>query len=58
MDERACSIGPPGDVDHYRHLTACFTCPLKPKYTPDNFLHGLAHWLTMRTLAMPKAVEP
>ena len=24
-----------GDVDHYRHLTACFTCPLKPKCTPD-----------------------
>ena len=24
-----------GDIDHYRHLTACFTCPLKPKCTPD-----------------------
>jgi transposase len=24
-----------GDVDHYRHLTACFTCPLKPKCTLD-----------------------
>src|ERR1700746_477522 len=24
-----------GDVDQYRHLTACFTCPLKPQCTPD-----------------------
>jgi transposase len=24
-----------GDIDQYRHLTACFTCPLKPKCTPD-----------------------
>src|SRR5262249_32317229 len=24
-----------GDIDHYRHLTACLTCPLKPKCTPD-----------------------
>ena len=23
------------DVDHYRHLTAFFTCPLKPRCTPD-----------------------
>jgi len=23
------------DMDEYRHLTACFTCPLKPKCTPD-----------------------
>ena len=23
------------DLDEYRHLTACFTCPLKPKCTPD-----------------------
>lgn len=22
-----------GDIDHYRHLTACFTCPLKPRCT-------------------------
>jgi transposase len=24
-----------GDVDHYRHLTACFTCPLKPRCTAE-----------------------
>src|SRR5215471_579372 len=24
-----------GDIDHYRHLTACFTCPLKPRCTTD-----------------------
>ncbi len=23
------------DMDEYRHLTACFSCPLKPKCTPD-----------------------
>jgi len=23
------------DLDEYRHLTACFTCPLKPQRTPD-----------------------
>jgi len=23
------------DLDEYRHLTACFTCPLKPRCTPD-----------------------
>ena len=23
------------DMDEYRHLTACFTCPLQPKCTPD-----------------------
>src|SRR3981189_1826026 len=24
-----------GDIDQYRHLTACFTCPLKPRCTPE-----------------------
>ncbi|HEX2712944.1 MAG TPA: IS1182 family transposase [Candidatus Acidoferrales bacterium] len=24
-----------GDIDHYRHLTACFTCPLKPRCTAE-----------------------
>src|SRR6201981_633019 len=24
-----------GDIDHYRHLTACFTCPLKPRCTTE-----------------------
>src|SRR6201987_5660382 len=31
------------DVDHYRHLTACFTCPLKPKCTPDK-LKRIKRW--------------
>ena len=31
------------DIDHYRHLTACFTCPLKPRCTPDK-LKRLKRW--------------
>src|SRR5271168_1633847 len=31
------------DIDHYRHLTACFTCPIKPKCTPDK-LKRLKRW--------------
>jgi hypothetical protein len=31
------------DIDHYRHLTACFTCALKPKRTPDK-LKRLKRW--------------
>jgi len=31
------------DIDHYRRLTACFTCPLKPKCTPDK-LKRLKRW--------------
>src|ERR1700751_3461936 len=31
------------DVDHYRHLTACFTCPLKPKCTLDK-LKRIKRW--------------
>ena len=31
------------DVDHYRHLTAFFTCPLKPRCTPDK-LKGVKRW--------------
>ena len=31
------------DVDHYRHLTACFSCALKPKCTPDK-LKRLKRW--------------
>jgi transposase len=31
------------DIDHYRHLTACFTCPLKPQCTPDK-LKRLKRW--------------
>ena len=31
------------DSDHYRHLTACFACTLKPKCTPDK-LKRLKRW--------------
>jgi hypothetical protein len=31
------------DIDHYRHLTACFTCSLKPNCTPDK-LKRLKRW--------------
>jgi len=31
------------DMDEYRHLTACFTCPLKPKCTP-NKLKRFRRW--------------
>lgn len=31
------------DVDHYRHLTACSDCALKPKCTPDK-LKRLKRW--------------
>jgi hypothetical protein len=31
------------DVDHYRHLTACFTCPLKPRCTLDK-LKRVKRW--------------
>ncbi len=32
-----------GDIDQYRHLTACLTCPLKPKCTPDK-LKRIKRW--------------
>src|ERR1700756_3553315 len=38
-----------GDVDQYRHLTACFTCPLKPKCTPDK-LKRIKRWQHERVL--------
>ncbi len=31
------------DIDNYRHLTACFTCPLKPRCTPDK-LKRVKRW--------------
>ena len=31
------------DVDHYRHLTACFTCTLKARCTPDK-LRRIKRW--------------
>ena len=38
-----------GDVDQYRHLTACFICPLKPKCTPDK-LKRIKRWKHERVL--------
>src|SRR6201981_3652399 len=38
-----------GDVDHYRHLTACFTCSLKPKCTADK-LKRIKRWKHERVL--------
>ena len=29
------AVGPPGHIDHYRNLTACSTCALKPRCTLD-----------------------
>jgi transposase len=52
------------DVDHYRHLTACFSCALKPKCTPDK-LKRLKRWkhehvldrMQARLDAMPDAMR-
>ena len=38
-----------GHIDQYRHLTACFTCPLKPKCTPDK-LKRIKRWKHERVL--------
>jgi hypothetical protein len=38
-----------GDIDHYRHLAACFTCPLKPKCTLDK-LKRIKRWKHERVL--------
>src|SRR5262245_12027814 len=38
-----------GEIDHYRHLTACFACPLKPKCTPDK-LKRIKRWKHERVL--------
>src|SRR5215468_6674907 len=38
-----------GDVDQYRHLTGCFTCPLKPKCTPDK-LKRIKRWKHERVM--------
>jgi hypothetical protein len=38
-----------GDIDPYRHLTACFTCPPKPKCTPDK-LKRIKRWKHERVL--------
>lgn len=35
-DQRKGAFGPPGgNIDHYRNLTACSSCALKPRCTPD-----------------------
>ncbi|MBV9995759.1 MAG: IS1182 family transposase [Caulobacteraceae bacterium] len=52
------------DVDHYRHLTACFSCVLKPRCTPDK-LKRLKRWeheavldrMQERLDRMPKAMR-
>jgi hypothetical protein len=31
------------DIDSYRHLTACFSCELKPRCTPDK-LKRIKRW--------------
>ncbi len=31
------------DIDHYRHLSACFACPLKPRCTPEK-LKRVKRW--------------
>ena len=31
------------DIDHYRHLTACFTCPIKARCTPEK-LKRVKRW--------------
>jgi hypothetical protein len=38
-----------GDVDQCRQLTACFTCPLKPKCAPDK-LKRIKRWKHERVL--------
>ena len=37
------------DIDHYRHLTACPTCPLKPRCTPDK-PKRVKRWIHERVL--------
>jgi len=52
------------DIDHYRHLTACFSCALKPKCTPDK-LKRVKRWeredvldrMQARLEGMPKAMR-
>ena len=36
-------VGRKDDIDHYRHLTACLTCPLKPNCTSDK-IKRLKRW--------------
>jgi transposase len=42
------------DMDEYRHLTACFTCALKPKCTPDK-LKRLRRWRHERVMDQMQA---
>src|SRR6202521_6052124 len=44
LDERACPIRSPRRHRPVRHLTACFTCPLKPRCTPDK-LKRVKRWV-------------
>src|SRR3954451_838915 len=38
-----------GDIDQYRHLTACFTCPLKPRCTAEK-AKRVKRWNTKASL--------
>ena len=51
------------DIDHYRHLSACFTCPLKPRCTPEKLKRvkrwqheGVLDAMQARLDAMPDAM--
>jgi transposase len=51
------------DMDEYRHLTACFTCALKPKCTPDKLKRfkrwkheGIMDQMQVRLDHMPDAM--
>ena len=51
------------DLDEYRHLTACFTCALKPKCTPDKLKRfkrwkheGVMDQMQARLDRMPEAM--
>ena len=53
-----------GDIDQYRHLTACFTCPLKPRCTAEKvkrvkrWIHeGVLDVMQDRLDRMPDAMD-
>lgn len=52
------------DIDHYRNLTACFTCPLKVRCTPEKLKRvkrweheGVLDTMQARLDAMPNAMS-
>src|SRR6204780_3251808 len=53
-----------GDIDQYRHLSACFTCPLKPRCTAEKVKRvkrwkheGVLDAMQARLDRMPEAME-